>query len=209
MNRKLSSTGKRNICNEKYGKPKRHLRWRKELMLLCFTIVLLVGIVGGTVAFLVDKTNSIENQFSYSTVSCLVQETMNGNEKSNISIQNTSSTSAYIRAKVVVTWQDNNGNVYGKAPGLDTDYTMSELGTEWVTFEDYYYCTSPVASGENTPQMFASIEQIGKNPAPGYTLCVEILADAIQSSPARAVGEAWGVTISEGSVTEYPAEGGA
>ncbi|MGM9526262.1 MAG: hypothetical protein ACI3U1_08335, partial [Peptococcaceae bacterium] len=57
------------------------------------------------------------------------------------------------------------------------------------------YCTSPVAAGGNTPEMFASIVQIGSDPAAGYTLCVEILADAIQSSPVKAVTEAWGVTV--------------
>ena len=32
---------------------------------------------------------------------------------------------------------------------------------------------------------------------------IEVMAEAIQSKPAQAVGEAWKVTISEGSVTAY------
>ena len=34
---------------------------------------------------------------------------------------------------------------------------------------------------------------------------IEVMAEAIQSSPAEAVGKSWGVTISEGSVTAYKA----
>lgn len=39
----------------------------------------------------------------------------------------------------------------------------------------------------------------------GERQALEILAEAIQSEPAQAVGEAWGVAIAEGSVTSYPA----
>lgn len=116
MNQKLYSTGGRHIRTGRYRKPKRRLRWRKEFVLFCSVLVLLVGVVGGTMAFLVDRTDPVENQFTYDKVSCSVNETMNGNTKSNISIQNTGSTAAYIRAEVIVTWQDADGNVYGKPP---------------------------------------------------------------------------------------------
>lgn len=204
MNQKLYSTGGRHIRTGRYRKPKRRLRWRKEFVLFCSVLVLLVGVVGGTMAFLVDRTDPVENQFTYDKVSCSVNETMNGNTKSNISIQNTGSTAAYIRAEVIVTWQDADGNVYGKPPVEDIDYTMSELGGGWVLGSDgYYYCTSAVVSNTPTPELFASITRIGKNPANGYTLCVEILADAIQSSPAKAVQEAWGVTVAaDGTISK-------
>ena len=40
----------------------------------------------------------------------------------------------------------------------------------------------------------------GRNPE-GYALSVEILADAIQSEPAKAVKEAWGMTVQNGRIT--------
>lgn len=204
MNQKLYSTGGQHIRTGRYRKPKGRRRWRKEFVLFCSILVLLVGVVGGTMAFLVDQTDPVANQFTYDEVSCEVNETMDGNTKSDISIQNTGSTAAYIRAEVVVTWQDADGNVYGKLPVKDTDYTMSELGGGWVLGSDgYYYCASAVASNTPTPVLFASITQIGKNPATGYTLSVEILADAIQSSPANAVQEAWGVSVAaDGTISK-------
>ena len=39
--------------------------------------------------------------------------------------------------------------------------------------------------------------------ADGGKQVIEVMAEAIQSEPAEAVGEAWGVTISAGSVTAY------
>ena len=39
--------------------------------------------------------------------------------------------------------------------------------------------------------------------ADGGKQVIEVMAEAIQSEPAEAVGEAWGVTISSGSVTAY------
>lgn len=198
MIRKMYSTGGKHVSPGRYSKQKRRLRWRKEFVLLCSIAVLLVGVIGGTMAFLVDDTPPLENNFTYDQVSCSINEEMSGNEKSNISVKNTSTTEAYIRAEVVVTWQDNDGNVYGKTPVEGTDYSISSLGSGWsyCATDGYYYCTSPVASGADTPELFESITQIGSNPAEGYTLCVEILADAIQSSPARAVEQAWNVTVS-------------
>ena len=38
---------------------------------------------------------------------------------------------------------------------------------------------------------------------------IEVMAEAIQSVPDEAVGEAWGVKISKGSVTSYETQGGA
>lgn len=199
MNQKLYSAGERQNRPGKYSGRKGHFRWKKQFVLFCSLLVLFLGIAGGTMAYLNAKSGPLENKFTYDKVTCSVNETMNGNEKTNISIQNTSTISAYIRAELIVTWQDDARNVYGQVPVLNEDYTMSDLGSGWISGGDgYYYCTSPVNSNTATPEMFSSIKQIGTNPAPGYTLCVEILADAIQSSPSKAVEEAWGVSVSSG-----------
>ena len=39
--------------------------------------------------------------------------------------------------------------------------------------------------------------------ADGGRQSVDVMAEAIQSEPAQAVGQAWGVRISQGSVTAY------
>ena len=67
--------------------------------------------------------------------------------------------------------------------------------------------TLPVASGQKPAvALINSIDLTGSyNDADGGKQVIEVMAEAIQSGPAKAVGGAWGVTISEGSVVPYTA----
>ncbi|MDD6047684.1 MAG: hypothetical protein PUC97_09760, partial [bacterium] len=80
-------------------------------------------------------------------------------------------------------------------------------GTNWVKSGDYYYYTLPVAANGGTPANpligEPGIALIEYTDADGGMQAIEVMAEAIQSQPAKAVGEAWGVTISQGSVTAY------
>lgn len=183
------------------AKRSRRLRWKKQFVILAAVIVLILGVVGGTVAYLVASGGSEVNTFQYDTVTSEIIETMQNNEKSDVSVRNTGSTSAYIRAAIVVTWQDEAGNVAPEVPVSGTDYTIS-YGSEWfIDFDDgYYYYPSVVASGAQTANLIESCKPLKEGPV-GYTLHVEILADAIQGSPVDAVTEAWGVTVdSDGKI---------
>lgn len=46
-------------------------------------------------------------------------------------VKNTGNTDAFIRAQIVVTWKDANGNVSATKPVEDTDYTMTLNTTDW------------------------------------------------------------------------------
>ena len=81
---------------------------------LALALVLTLS-VGGTIAYLITNTSAITNTFTPSYVDCLVDESFNGNVKTNVSVKNNGDTEAYIRATVIVTWQDAAGNVQ-KAP---------------------------------------------------------------------------------------------
>ena len=206
MNRNQKTSGGRYLNSAKH--PKRRLRWRKDFVLLCSVLVLAAGIIGGTAAFLTTQTPAVRNTFTPAKVTCSVNEIMYNNTKSDVSIQNTGDIDAFIRAEIVVTWQNDAEEVYGKAPVLGTDYTISALHEGWFEADGYYYCKTAVAPGEATPQMFASVSQIGQNPAEGYTLCVEILADAVQAkgtdSSGRAPAEiAWNAAVgADGTISK-------
>ena len=173
---------------------------KRSLVLVVSLLALLLVVAGGTLAWLTAQ-DSVSNTFTPAHVTCNVEETFNGTAKSNVSIKNTSDIPVYIRASIIVTWKDSSGNVYGQLPVADTDYTIS-YGTGWTRQGDYWYCNSEVAVGTNTPELISSCTEVaGKAPAGNYRLSVEIIAEAIQSQPARAVQQAWGVTISGGSVT--------
>ena len=176
-------------------------------MLVVSLLALLLVVAGGTLAWLTAQ-DSVSNTFTPAHVTCDVEEKFDGKTKSDVTIKNTSDIPVYIRASIVVTWKDSNGNVYGQLPVAGTDYTMTMANdSKWVPNGGYYYYTSPVAVGDTTGTLISSctVKAGATPPGDDYKLSVEIIAEAIQSQPDRAVGQAWGVTITEGKVEPYTA----
>lgn len=173
---------------------------KRSLVLVVSLLALLLVVAGGTLAWLTAQ-DSVSNTFTPAHVTCDVEETFKNRIKSDVKIKNTSDIPVYIRASIIVTWKDSSGNVYGQLPVAGTDYTIS-YGTGWTRQGDYWYCNSEVAVGANTPELISSCTvKAGAAIPKDYNLSVEIIAEAIQSQPARAVQQAWGVTISGGNVT--------
>ena len=118
--------------------------------------------------------------------------------KTNASVQNTGEADAYIRATIVVTWQNKAGEVLGKTPVLNEDYTLSineetnENTGGWKKGNDgYWYCIKADAVDDTkTAVLINSCEALTSQG--DYTLSVEILAQAIQAEPASVVKSIWG-----------------
>ena len=193
---------------------KKVIRWNRSFVVLAALLVLVLGIVGTTLAWLTDTTEDQTNTFEYAKVSCQVLEDVNSNEtqKRNVRIQNTGNTDAYIRATYVVTYRDEAGNILYET--LEDDWKVDltkEINTDsWVPGMDgYWYCRKPVAPGEETPVLFegpingnGTFLDGGRSREHAITY-VEILATAIQSQPVKAMGEAWGYTMNNGTLTPY------
>ena len=165
------------------------------------TAVLLALAIGGTVAWLSTKDAPITNTFNPSKVACEVTENFNGKVKSNVNVKNTGDTEAYIRVKLVTYRTNDQGQHIGGTASLPA-FT---LGANWVKYGDYYYYTLPVAA-DGTPATNLADSMTLTNTyedADGGHQSIDVMAEAIQSEPARAVGQAWGVSISQGSVTAY------
>ena len=158
---------------------------------LLLSMILLIGIaVGTTVAFLVARTEPMKSTFEYAKVSCEVT-----GSKENVQIKNTGNTAAYIRATYVVTWRDMSGNVVPSVPE-GYSYSLTENPDDkWKKIGDYFYYPTPVESKNSTLGSLLTCT-VTHPDNPEYVLNVEILASTIQSTPANAVTEAWGVTPS-------------
>lgn len=170
---------------------------KKKVSLLLVSLVLIAAIaVGSTVAFIATSTNSITNTFNPANVTIDIDEKFESGVKTDVKVKNTGNTDAFIRAQIVVTWKDTNGNVSATKPvlGEDKDYTMTLNETDWFLGSDgFYYCKTSVApNGGSTPVLIEKCEKTG-TPPDGYDLSVEIIASGIQSTPASAVEEAWKV----------------
>lgn len=160
----------------------------RTAVLLIAVLLLISTAVGSTAAFLVTKTGPVEESFAYAQVSCQVTDAL--------AVQNTGTAQAYIRASYAVNWRlDGEESIAAAVPeGYSCDLAENP---QWEKGEDgYFYYPYPVAPGDETPSLLTCSPSYPEEPA--YTLSVEVVAEAIQSTPAEAAEEAWGVTVSDG-----------
>ena len=172
---------------------------KKKVSLLLVSLVLIAAIaVGSTVAFIATSTEPITNIFNPANVTIDIDEKFDNGVKTDVKVKNTGNTDAFIRAKIVVTWKDADGNVSATKPVEGTDYTMTLNTADWFLGSDgFYYCRTSVApNGGSTPVLITACKKVdGVTPPDGYDLSVEIIASGIQSTPDGAVTEAWGMTV--------------
>ena len=177
---------------------------RKSVATVLSLLLILTVSVGGTLAYLITHTDPVRNQFTPSYVACQVTEDFDGKTKSNVNVTNTGDTEAYIRVKLVTYRVNDKGDHIGGTAKIP-DFTP---GTNWVKYDDgYYYYTKPVAPGKSPATELIDESGITLSgtyaDADGGKQVIEVMAEAIQSGPAEAVGNSWGVSISEGRVTAY------
>lgn len=175
---------------------------KKKMVLALLTAVLLIATAGAVYAYLsanagTGVSNSMEPAGATDpTISSYVVDV------------GTPGYAVYVRAFVVVTWQDSDGNIYGQMPVEGTDYSIEwNVGGNWFQNSDgFYYFRNPVAyDGTNESSRYTDplIESITEQvTCPGYTLKVEIISQTIQAvgytdgSPSiPAVQDAWGVVV--------------
>lgn len=175
---------------------------RGRLAMMVLSVVLLLALaVGGTLAWLSTKTTQVTNTFTPAEVTCEVEEGFNENTgvKTNVNVKNTGNIDVYIRVKLV-TYRTNDA---GQHIGGTAELPEFTLGENWVEHGGYYYYTLPVASGEKPVANLADRMTLEKfyGDADGGKQALDVMAEAIQSAPEKAVADAWGVKIAPGSVT--------
>lgn len=178
---------------------------KKMLVLLTALIVVLCAAVGGTVAYLATSTGSVTNTFTPTSVSTVIIEDFKGSVKNEVTIKNNGDVDVYIRAAVVVTWQNNEGTVLGQEPEAGSDYTIDWKMNNWIgpKNDGYYYYTKSVSKDHTTGVLFTDCKPLKAAPMDGYTLHVEIISEAIQAEPTSVVAGAWGVTVdSDGTISK-------
>lgn len=168
--------------------------------LILAAALLLSLVIGGTLAYLLDQDTPITNIFTPSHVGGDITEEFDGKVKQHVKVQNTGDIDAYIRVCLV----SYRVNAAGERIGGTASVPAFTPGSGWVHHTDgYYYYTKPVQPNAFTAELIDQVTLVEYSDADGGRQVLEILAEAIQSVPARAVGEAWGVAITEGSVSAY------
>lgn len=171
-----------------------HINVRLTAIVLA-TVALLALAIGGTIAWLNDKTDPVENTFDYAHVTCEVTESFDAatGVKSNVNVENTSNTYAFLRVKLVAYRTNAAGQHIGGTATIPT-FTPGE---GWVEYNGYYYYTQPVSPDKqnNKPatDLISSITLGGSHAdADGGYTALDVMAEAIQSTPEAAVKDAWG-----------------
>lgn len=179
---------------------------KKKVSVVAICLLLTVVLtVGGTLAYLFTSTGSVTNTFTPAKTDIEVEEpNWNGLVKSDVTIKNTGDIKAFIRAKIVVNWQ-NSTNII---PAADTDYewdinTTGDENGKWVKIGDFYYYNKPIDPGFETGVLIENAAQaveapIGYKAVDGYKLHIEVLAQSVQAegvdkNGVKPVVLAWGV----------------
>ena len=175
---------------------------------VCLLLTVLLT-VGGVIAYIFTLSDAVTNTFNPVLPKIEIPEEMKDYVKENATVQNTGEVDSYLRAKIVVTWQNAAEEVYPATPQLGTDYTM-EIGDNWEKVGDFYYYNKIAEPGQpaavkDTSGVITNPEDMlivkakvnGKAPAEGYKLHIEILGQGIQSEGVNSttgetpIQEAW------------------
>lgn len=178
----------------KNGKRKRFWNNSWKLTVLLISVLLILNVtLCGTIAYLTVSDISLKNIFNPSKITTAVSEEFKDGVKSNVKIQNTGDTDAWIRAAVIVTWKDAAGNVYGKKPVEGTDYEITWNTSTWLKGNDgFWYYSNPVLAKDGITENLIHLCKYLKNAPAGYYLNVEILGSGIQKNPAGVFSQQWG-----------------
>ena len=161
----------------------------KKLSAAAIAIILVVVMtIGGTVAFLMDSTESVVNKFTPASSGITIEEKVKENCKTEIAVKNTGDTGAYIRVSLVANYYDENGNITGGA--AVPNFTLNS--EKWFLGDDgYYYYKQPIAAGDVTDNLLASESKMELS----ENMQVTVLAQSMQTTPTNAVTDAWSVVV--------------
>lgn len=151
-------------------------------------VALVAAIVPATIAFMKEQTTEVKNTFNKGEVSVDINEEFDGTVKENVNFTNDGTVYEQVRASITINWVDADGNVSAQAPVAGVDYTIS-FGDNWSKDGDsfWYYYEGAIGPGETTTNLINSVQPLVEKE--GYTLMVDIAAQAIQADSAD---DAWG-----------------
>ena len=180
---------------------KRPLNIRRLIPAILLLALLLTLVCGTVYAYMFMRTGGENVTFQPARVSCTVEETFDGENKSDIKVTNTGNVDAYLRVRLVTYWIHGEGENAGKVAAESSPALNIVPADGWLKGEDNtFYYKVPVAPGKSTPSLFSGSLTLGQNGE--FLQVIDVFAEAIQANPATAVTTSWDVTVdSSGTIT--------
>lgn len=156
--------------------------------------LLLMCIVGVTLAFLITNTDDVQNTFTASETGITVVEEFDGTVKKDVKVQNTGDIDVYVRVILVHNWYRTyeDGQVSSEVIAGKSNWEVTndnkDNGAAIFNTDDWFYCEadgyyyykSKLAPGNETADLINSIKLL-KDDADGTHQGLEIIAEAIQA----------------------------
>lgn len=186
-------------------RPQNKRRWAAVI-----AVAAAVALASVAVAFMLRRAEEKSN-FTPAVVTCAVREKVNGAEvtgsaasgsvKSDITAENTGSTTVFLRLRLSACWVDGTGKVTGTPSALP----KITLRQNWLDAGDgLYYYALPVEPRQSTTALCEPMRMETSVSPTGAAVYqqVTVLAEAVQALPEKAAQEAWGVTVDGGRITK-------
>lgn len=177
------------------------LRNRKWLAAILIAALAITATTGAVYAYLSATGDSVTNTFTPKTDK---NPTVSISDTRQISVNvGNPGYAVYVRAVVVVTWQNDAGDVHATAHTCSVEI---EENSGWFQKGDFYYYESPVSSTTAISGLTVLCSE--DPPSDEYSLHIEVIAQTIQAlgetdgdNPIPAVEAAWGVYIDDGKLS--------
>lgn len=161
------------MANGNYESRRSRRIGKRKLAMVLSLVLLMAMAIGGTMAFLITRSENVANTFAPGHVGCDVYA--EGNEWT-VKPDTLTNAKVYLRAEVVANYTKD-GNIHWSQP------TLTVTGTDWEQKDDgFYYYKKPVAPSEknNVPKLVITTQ--GTAPT-GYDVQIQVLGEAIQAGP--------------------------
>ena len=173
-----------------------------KLLSVAAVLLLLAGVLAttGVFASLFDTTSVVENKFEAADVSARLNGGQRSSAGSEYTVSNDGNLPVFVRVKILANWVDENGNPMMYPP--EGAYQIS-IGSGWTRTvsasdptEGYWYYDGLLEPGATTEPLITGVS------VDGGEVELVLLSETIQTNPADAVAEAWGVAYQNGTWTK-------
>ena len=181
-------------------------KYKNQLPIVLLILVLLSAIaVGGTFGkYVMEKQSNADTTITAEGVISL-SVAHNGGNSYTVTNTDAANAPAYARFTVVVTWRaEADGKLWATGAVEGVDYKVSAANCTALSSSqnNYYYFKGTdredaiLLAGES---FSFNVEQLTTKT--GYTMCIEILADAVQCVPESTPVRVWGVSYNKNTRT--------